>query len=253
MLPSLLCRVLRHNTIRPCVPTGTRLYAIGDIHGRADLLRRIHRLIDEDTGRTPVTRTVVIYLGDYIDRGMESREVIDLMLDGPPSGFERIHLKGNHDECLARFLVDPEIGELWLSHGGDNTLRSYGVIPPRSLLSSVEIRRAQQELRQALPPRHVAFFRGLKPAHVEGDYFFVHAGIRPGVSLAYQTEEDMLWIGKEFLNSDLDHGKVIVHGHSIAATPDVRRNRIGVDTGAYATGKLTCLVLQGTTRLLLQT
>lgn len=238
---------------RPGAPPGTRLYAVGDIHGRADLLRDMHRRIHEDASRARASRTVVVYLGDYIDRGSASREVVELLLDTPLQGFERFHLRGNHDHCFTRFLSDIGIAELWLSHGGDDTLRSYGVVPPRSLSDARETRRAQSELRQRLPERHAAFFLGLSQTHCEGNYFFVHAGIRPGIPLEQQATTDMLWIEDDFLNSDLDHGKIIVHGHSVTERPQVRRNRIGIDTGAFATGTLTCLVLQGTRRLFLQT
>ncbi len=247
-----LSRVFRQKPAQRCVPPGTRLYAIGDIHGRADLLRRIHRLIYEDACHAQAGRKVVVYLGDYIDRGPDSRGVIDLLIHDPIPGCESVHLKGNHDDCLTRFLVDPKIARLWLSHGGDATLRSYGVAPPCFPWDFRDIRRAQQALRRALPAEHMAFFRGLRSAYTEGDYLFVHAGIRPGVPLALQTERDMLWIGEKFLDSHRDHGKIVVHGHSITAGPDVRQNRIGVDSGAYATGKLTCLILEGTERCFLQ-
>lgn len=233
------------------ISSGMRLYAIGDIHGRADLLRQIHTFILDDVSRTSTFRKVVVYLGDYIDRGRDSRGVIDLLLHEPLPGFERIQLKGNHDDCLIRFLADPGIGRRWLSHGGDRTLRSYGVLPPRSLAPR-EIQRTREELLQALPRSHIAFLDRLKPSHTEGDYFFVHAGIRPGTPLGRQVEADMLWIGHRFLNSRRDHGKVIVHGHTITLGPDVRENRIGVDTGAYETGRLTCLVLEGIQQFFLQ-
>ena len=226
------------------VPQGTRVYAIGDVHGRADLLCELHRSITEHAQRFPVARNALIYLGDLIDRGPESRSVIELLLDQPLLGFEQFHLRGNHDDCLARFLDHPGIGELWLSHGGNDTLRSYGVLPPRSLSDWREILRAQRQLREAMPRKHVNFFHSLRHAHVEGDYFFVHAGVRPGVALEHQLWEDLLWIGDEFLKSKRDHGKVIVHGHTVTATPVVRPNRIGIDTGAFVSGRLTCVVIQ---------
>src|SRR5713101_5526894 len=191
MLSNLWCRIVRQKRAPSRVSPGTRLYAVGDIHGHADPLRGIRRLIHEDACRAQAPHNIVVYLGDYIDRSTDSRAVIDLMLDDPLPDFDCIHLKGNHDNCLARVLVDPEIGELWLSRGGDDTLCSYGVVPPRSLSDLREIQRAQQDLRQVLPPRHEAFFHELKPAHVEGDYCFVHAGIRPGVPLEDQAEADM--------------------------------------------------------------
>jgi serine/threonine protein phosphatase 1 len=253
MLSSLWPRTLQQKLGRPRVPPRTRLYAIGDILGRADLVEDMYRLISEDARRAGAPRNVIVYLGDYIDRGIRSREVINLLLGAPLTGFEHIHLKGNHDDCLIRFLIDDEVAELWLSHGCNDTLRSYGIAPPRRLSDTLEVQRAQRQLRQALPGPHVSFFLRLKLNHVEGDYFFVHAGIRPDAPLEDQTANDMLWIDGEFLNSDIGHGKVIVHGHSIAARPEVRWNRIGIDTGAYTTGKLTCLVLQRARRRFLQT
>lgn len=252
MLRHLSSRIFGRNPSQACVSTDTRLYAIGDIHGRADLLRRLHRFILEDARRISAPRNVVVYLGDYIDRGPDSCSVIDLLLGEPLPGFESVHLGGNHDACLARSLVDPGIAQLWLSHGGDRTLRSYGVVPPRSLWDRDEIGRVQDDLRLALPSQHLAFFQGLNLSYVHGDYMFVHAGIRPGIPLDQQAEEDLLWIGSPFLNSRRNHGKIIVHGHHITPGPDVRRNRIGVDTGAYETGRLTCLVLQGAERYVLQ-
>lgn len=233
----------------PSVPRGTRVYAIGDIHGRADLLREIHRLIREDFDRAPVERPVAVYLGDYIDRGLESRQVVDILLDEPLAGFERVHLRGNHEDFMLRFLDDAAIGPNWLLNGGTATLYSYagGQHEPH------DIARVQAALREALPSRHLDFFRTLSLSYVEGDYLFVHAGIRPHVMLEKQVPLDLMWIREEFLNSSAEHPKMVVHGHSIHFTPEVRPNRIGIDTGAYATGTLTCLMLQGTRRDFLHT
>jgi serine/threonine protein phosphatase 1 len=239
----------RQRTENPSVPGGTRVYAVGDIHGRADLLREIHRLIREDYNRAPVVRPVVVYLGDYIDRGLESRQVVDILLDEPLTGFERVHLRGNHEDFMLRFLDDAAIGPNWMLNGGIATVYSYaGAENDLNDVAGV-----QAKLRAALPDRHLEFFRTLSLSYTEGDYLFVHAGIRPNVSLEKQDPLDLMWIREEFLTSSADHPKVIVHGHSINFTPEVRANRIGIDTGAYATGTLTCLMLQGTRRDFLHT
>ncbi len=234
----------------PRVAEGTRAYAVGDIHGRAALLREIDRRIQDDAGAAPGTRKVVVYLGDYVDRGERSREVIDWLIDRPIPGFERIHLLGNHEDSMLRFLTDAQIGPAWLAYGGGATLRSYGIEPPAG---DRDLARAQRELRDRLPPRHLTFLRELSLSHVEGDFYFVHAGIKPGVPLDGQAVEDLLWIRDEFLLSRADFGKIVVHGHTITDAPEVRQNRIGIDTGAFASGKLTCLVLDGETWSFLQT
>jgi Calcineurin-like phosphoesterase len=235
------------------VPTGTRVYAIGDIHGCIEPLRALLGQIRAHAAARPMPRNIVIFLGDYIDRGTDSRAVIDLLLGDPLPGFECTHLKGNHEESLIRFLADETIGPQWFAYGGDATLYSYGVRPPRFGMDEEELRRAQREFAQKLPPAHLAFFEQLPLMHVEGDYAFVHAGVRPRVPLERQAAEDLLWIRDEFLNSDLDFGKVIVHGHSITAAPAMRANRIGIDTGAFASGQLTCLVLDAADREFLTT
>lgn len=230
----------------PEVPPGRRVYAVGDIHGRLDLLRRLHLLVEEDARARPGPLNVLVYLGDYIDRGDASPAVIDLLLDEPLPGFETVHLKGNHEDSLLRFLEDIEVGPAWLLYGGAETLLSYGVRPPRPAGGDRELQRAQREFRTRLPERHRRFLAGLRLTHEEGDYLFAHAGIRPGVPLERQQEADLLWIRDEFLLSDADFGKIVVHGHTITARPDVQRNRIGIDTGAFASGTLTALVLEGT-------
>jgi serine/threonine protein phosphatase 1 len=230
--------------VLPRVPEGSRVYAVGDIHGRIDLLRMIHTLIRADAGANPAPRNVVVYLGDYIDRGPDSAAVVDYLIDQPIPGFTSMHLLGNHEDTLIRFLSDASVTSQWLGYGGSETLLSYGVRPPYAD-SDRDILRAQVELRERFPERHLRFFRGLKLCHAEGDFFFVHAGIRPGVALDAQTPEDCLWIRDRFLYSEEDHGRIVVHGHTITEAPDVRRNRIGIDTGAFATGRLTCLVLAG--------
>lgn len=239
--------------VAPQTPPDSRIYAIGDIHGRADLLRQLHRLIHEDAYRRQAPRNVVVYLGDYVDRGDESPAVIDFLLDEPLPSFESIYLKGNHEESVLRFLEDASVGPPWLFYGGVQTLRSYGVRPPDPPMNLHELARAQRELADRLPPRHRRFMVDLALTHAEGDYFFAHAGVRPGVPLDQQRAQDLLWIRDEFLLSEENFGKIVVHGHTITERPEVKPNRIGIDTGAFSSGRLTCLVLEGSQLGFLQT
>lgn len=253
MIPRLFGSRRRDPDHLPEVPKSSRVYAIGDIHGRVDLLGELHEMVLEDAERWPDRRKVVVYIGDYVDRGLQSRQVIDLLLDAPLRGFEVIHLKGNHEDMMLAFLKDVTAGPEWMLNGGDATLYSYGVNLADAGNMDERLEMAQAELRRHLPQRHLDFLESLKLTHAEGDYFFVHAGIRPGVALDRQDELDMLWIRDEFLYSPDDHGKVVVHGHTITGEPEVRPNRIGLDTGAFASGTLTCLTLDGTERSFLQT
>ena len=237
----------------PAAPPGTRIYAVGDIHGRVDLLRRLYAMIAEDAAAAPDQRRVAVHLGDYVDRGESSRQVIELLLDEPLAGFEPVYLRGNHEEMMLAFLEDPTMGPMWMFNGGDATLYSYGIGHQEGATPDerhVQLRRALQE---ALPARHLAFLRGLGLHHVEGDYLFVHAGIAPGRPLEQQDSQDLLWIREEFIHSTADHGSCVVHGHTIVPAPDIRPNRIGIDTGAYFTGVLTCVVLDGHDQRILHT
>lgn len=235
-------------------PPGSRIYAIGDVHGRLDLLARLHDLIAADAAAAGARRKVVVYLGDYVDRGPDSRGVIDLLMRRPLAGFEHVYLLGNHEDYLLQFLENPAVGPHWCSYGGSETLASYGVRPPSPfLVRAAEYETASQALAQRIPPAHVEFMRGLRLTHQEGDYFFVHAGVRPGVALAAQQAEDLLWIRNEFLDSEDDFGACVVHGHTIVEQPEERPNRIGIDTGAFATGRLTAVALEGLSRKFIQT
>jgi serine/threonine protein phosphatase 1 len=234
------------------VPDGRRVYAVGDIHGRADLLRRLHRAIAEDAAQAGELHRVVVYLGDYVDRGPASSEVIENLLAPALPGFEAVHLKGNHEDMLLRFLDDPEQGELWLMNGGMETLESYGVEVPAWYRRGRAMETTAAWLRRAMGPRHLRFLSGLRIMHEEGDYLFVHAGVRPDVGLAEQREYDLMWIRDPFLRHPEPFGRIVVHGHTIAPEPEVRANRIGIDTGAYYYGRLTCLVLEGEERRFLQ-
>jgi serine/threonine protein phosphatase 1 len=245
---------LRRPARRPGVPHGQRLYAIGDIHGRADLLERLHERIRADGERAPPNvERIAIYLGDYVDRGMNSRDVIASLLVSPLAGFRSIHLKGNHEDCLLRFLDDAAVGPGWFAIGGDATAASYGVSIPKGIDSDRLFDHVQAELRARIPPEHIAFFERLDLMHEAGDYLFVHAGIRPGIPIAAQEPYDLLWIRDEFLHARDTGGRVVVHGHSLSTQPEIHRHRIGIDTGAYATNVLTCLVLEGTERRFIST
>jgi serine/threonine protein phosphatase 1 len=234
------------------VPAGSRIYAIGDMHGRLDLLERLRMAIVEDAKRHPVERKVVVYLGDYVDRGPVSRGVVDLLARDKLPGFESVFLKGNHEDSMLQFLVDPGVAPAWMTYGGDATLYSYGVRPPDPRKID-ELLAAQKAFTEALPREHLKFLCALKLVHIEGDYAFVHAGFRTGVPIEFQAPGDMMWIRDEFLGSNADFGKIAVHGHTITDRPEIRPNRIGIDTGAFATGTLTCLVLEGTERRFLAT
>jgi len=235
-------------------PPDTRVYAIGDIHGRLDLLRRLRALIIDDLARAPVARPVVVYLGDYVDRGPASREVIEALIADPMAGATEIHLKGNHEDLLLRFHDSGDLGETWLMNGGGATLASYGVEAADDPFDALwRLDELRSELRQRLPARHLAFLRGLALDHREGGYMFVHAGVRPGVALAAQSAEDRIWIRDEFLSSDADFGAFIVHGHTPRPAPVAKENRIGIDTMAYRSGTLTCLALEGAKRRFITT
>jgi serine/threonine protein phosphatase 1 len=225
------------------VPAGSRIYAIGDIHGRLDLLEELLARIDADIAHRPPARPIYVFLGDYIDRGPLSRETIDRLIEHGKA-HETVFLKGNHELIALKCLSDPSLFDQWLRLGGFETLVSYGV-RPQTPANGKQIVELQSAFHDALPQRHFRFFRDLQNSFACGDFFFVHAGVKPHVELSQQKESDLLWIRGEFLSSDCDFGKIIVHGHTPASEIEVRPNRINIDTGAFATGRLTCLVLEG--------
>jgi serine/threonine protein phosphatase 1 len=238
----------------PSIPSGHRVYAIGDIHGRADLLAQLHRQIREDAANASGNiKKTVVYLGDYVDRGLESMGVIDLLLTAPTDEFARIYLKGNHEDTLLRFLKDPSIGSDWFAIGGDATVLSYGIRIPTGLTSEQYFEYTWKEFRARIPKDHLEFLLSLQLMHQTGDYVFVHAGIKPGVPLELQHPEDLMWIRREFLDSKEKHEKVVVHGHMFMTQPEIQAHRIGIDTGAFATNVLTCIVLEGVTQRFLST
>lgn len=225
-------------------PAQRRIYAVGDIHGRDDLLRALHGLIQGDVATAaPGVRPVVVYLGDYVDRGPGSLEVIDMLLNEPLKGFQRVHLMGNHERMMLDFLEGPP-DPLWLFNGGTATLLSYGVAG-MTLSTERELEYLRRSLAETLPSTHRGFLESLSLSHEEGDYLFVHAGVRPGRPLDRQEAQDLLWIRGPFLHSTADFGRRIVHGHTITQEPVVARNRIGIDTGAFFSGRLTCAVFEG--------
>jgi serine/threonine protein phosphatase 1 len=227
-----------------------RIYAVGDIHGRFDLLEEVARLIRRDLEAARPARTIEIFLGDYIDRGPQSRAVVEWMIETPPLTDERICLLGNHEDMLLKSLDDPNWMSNWLYNGAPETLVSYHVAT-RGIGGS-GLADLQQGFRAALPSSHLEFFAGLRRMFLLEPYIFVHAGIRPDRALDEQDPDDLIWIREPFLNSDADFGFIVVHGHTPARRPEVRENRINIDTGAVFNGRLTCVVLEGTTRRFLQ-
>ena len=226
------------------LPDGLRIYAIGDIHGRADLLESLLLQIDEDCRLHPSRRPIVVFIGDYIDRGPASREVLDLLL-GYEQTKETIFLRGNHETFVHRFLSEPAVLDEWRLCGGLETLVSYGLKP--SINPGVaEQRQLAKALAKSIPRSHLEFLDSLDLSFNCGDFLFVHAGIRPGVPIRKQSEEDLLWIREEFLCCKRRFEKFVVHGHTPVHATDIRSNRINIDTGAFATGRLTCIVIEGT-------
>ena len=235
-------RKLHVEAQRARVPEGTRIYAIGDVHGRLDLLEEVLARVDTDLATHPISNAIRVFLGDYIDRGPESKRVLDRLI-AYCSAQPCVCLRGNHETYLSEFLKNPDILSVWRHYGGFDTLLSYGLVP--SIETDVEKQRILACcLDRILPATHREFLSNLKQYFICGDYFFVHAGVRPGICLTEQSENDLLWIREDFLLCEDPFGKVIVHGHTPVSEPEVRTNRINIDTGAYATGRLTCLILE---------
>jgi serine/threonine protein phosphatase 1 len=233
---------------------GRRVYAVGDVHGRVDQLTALLKLIQDDcdTGARP-SQIDVILLGDYIDRGRDSAAVLDLIEALHLPGMTVTVLRGNHEQVLIDLVYRPRQAQLeqWLSYGGLETLASYGLAS--QLLYSNDIDAILTAMEQALPKSHLDLLDRLPLTHRIGGYFFTHAGVRPGKPLDAQDERDLLWIREPFLSSKADLGAVVVHGHSISRTVENHPNRIGIDTGAYATGILTAVVLEEDQRRFLDT
>lgn len=236
----------------PKVADDRRVYAIGDVHGRADLLQRMFNKIDLHRAVHPCASVVEVMVGDYIDRGPRSRQVIEMIVERRRDRDLRA-LLGNHENMMLDAIDRPDRLPFWVENGGWDTLLSYGVDLSPKRLRLIGAQEANARIVHAIPPDHVTFLRRLPACFVCDDYVFVHAGIRPGVPLRQQAREDMIWIGKEFLTASGDLGGMVVHGHTQVERPDFRSNRINIDTGAYLTGRLTCLVLDGTKQSVLQT
>lgn len=233
------------------IAAGERIYAIGDIHGRRDCLDELLARIEADDRRRPPARTTLVFLGDLIDRGGESRAVIEQasrLAEARPC----IFLMGNHEEVfIDAWEGDEGAARLFHRIGGRETLLSYGVTEAE--YDSADFPRLVALLAAHVPVGDIAFLREFRDSHRSGDYLFVHAGIRPGTPIEEQRPADMRWIRDKFLDDDRDHGVCIVHGHSISAGIDEKSNRIGIDTGAYASGKLTAIGLDGSERWFLST
>lgn len=231
--------------------SGKRIYAVGDIHGHLGLLEILAEAISDDIRARPAYGITEIYLGDYIDRGPRSRQVLDWLMQAPGHGGERICLRGNHEQRFIDFLDGQDVFAGFCTFGGIDTMASYGVrIEPD--FSREEVENARQELLAAMPEGQPSFLRSLPIVHSQSGHIFVHAGLRPGVPLDRQTARDCLWIRDGFLDSDADFGGLVVHGHTPHETIEVRSNRINIDTGAYWTGTLTCLVIDEDGKSLIQ-
>lgn len=236
----------------PRLPDDMRVYAIGDIHGRVDLLRKLLKQIDADAAGQHYQ---LVFLGDYIDRGLASREVLDTLVALKIGMHVKpVFIQGNHDQVMKQLLArrDTKLAIRWLSYGGNVTALSYGITPPIGNRDD-ELAVFIDKLAGAVPQLHKDFLQDMVTHFTCGDYFFCHAGVRPGVPLDAQSEDDLAWIRHDFIPHTGQHEKVIVHGHTIAEQPDIHANRIGVDTGAYATGTLTALALEGDRKWFLQT
>lgn len=244
-MKSWFARGRREDAPAARVPDGLRVYAVGDIHGHAREFDALLAQIDADLAGHGGDAHLV-FLGDYIDRGPDSRAVLDRLIARDVPGTHAHMLLGNHERVLLDIVDDAApSGPGWLRYGGFELLESYGL--PRE-----ELLRRRRPLRQSIvetvDPAHLDFLRALPTRHVIGDYLFAHAGVRPGVAIEEQTDKDLLWIREGFIDSRRDHGKVVVHGHTIEDGPADRPNRIGLDTGCYAGGHLTAVRLEGTTR-----
>jgi serine/threonine protein phosphatase 1 len=236
----------------PFIPANTRVYCIGDIHGRNDLLQQLLAKIAQDRLQFE-GRVLMIYLGDFIDRGLHSKQVINTLLNNQKATVEIVYLRGNHEQTLLDCLQNAALIPTWLTFGGQTTLFSYDVAITKIPTKPQDLLEIQKQLQAKLPPSHYTFFVNTRLSYSLGSYFFVHAGISPKRPIAKQWPEDMLWIREEFTECTKNYPQIIVHGHSISEQPQLLGNRIGIDTGAYASGVLTCLVLEADRQRILQT
>lgn len=243
----------RNGPEAPRVPDGVRVYAIGDIHGRADLLADMMQRISRDSNAGPPgLETILVFVGDYVDRGPDSADVLDQLVKLKSGDSYTTHLlKGNHEVMFLDFLAGPSAFFQWAANGGVTTLESYDIDVAAIPEDSPE--RLRHMALQTIPDSHLKLLRGLETSVIIGDYMFAHAGVRPDVPLDAQLEHDLIWIREPFLDFEGDLGKVVVHGHTPVPEPDIRANRIDIDTLAWRSGTLTALVLEGAERRFLQT
>lgn len=218
------------------LPDGQRVYAVGDVHGCDDRLAALHAMIRDDLAARPVARATLVHLGDYVDRGADSRGVLARIAVAPASGLDVVNLRGNHEVMmLAALAGGAEDVADWRGNGAAETLASFGIAPGADPATWAG----------AVGPQTLEQLRSLRPHWQAGGYYFIHAGMRPGLPLASQSDADLLWIRGPFLDHEGDFGAVVVHGHTPVRRPQIRRNRIGIDTGAVMGGPLTCAVLEG--------
>jgi serine/threonine protein phosphatase 1 len=249
MIPRI--RQLLGKSTRPAVPPGERVYAIGDVHGRLDLFEALRDAIERDDAESAPATTTIVLLGDLIDRGADSAGVVAAARAWQQRRAVRI-IAGNHEEMFLASFDDAELMFHFLRFGGRETVLSYPVAD-REAFAEAEAEEAQQMMREAVPASELAFIRSFEDEVIIGDYLFVHAGVRPGVALPEQDLRDLRWIRGSFTDSRADHGLLVVHGHTIFERADVRPNRIGIDTGAFYSGRLTALRLEGEARSVLET
>ena len=245
--------LVRSRTARThSVPPGERIYAIGDVHGRLDLLEALLAAIESDGAGRRAAKTTIISLGDLVDRGPESAGVVERLRSFSPAGVTTRFLMGNHEEVFLRALEgDLKALRLLLRIGGRETIFSYGISPED--YRNLDFEDLAALLKEKVPAEHVEFMSAFERWIEIGDYLFVHAGLRPGIALADQSSSDLRWIRDEFLRHRESFGKLVVHGHSITDEADVRSNRIGIDTGAFASGRLTAIGLEKDSRWFLST
>jgi serine/threonine protein phosphatase 1 len=228
------------------------IYAVGDVHGRYDLLLHILRLIRKDmkeaqTSANDYDKILVVFLGDYIDRGDESKDVIETLCQTDLIEAETVFLKGNHEEALLDFIGDAEAGATWVRFGGRETLLSYGISLPKDIEKDFDWEKVRQSFVAKIPEQHLSFLQSLPSFKIDGEYMFVHAGIDPGKPVEAQTDQDFLWIRDSFLKSMKKLPYIVVHGHTPEGQPVWDGRRIGIDTGAYISNKLTAArLLNGT-------
>lgn len=231
-------------------PDGIRVYAVGDVHGRRDLIEAMHDRIGEEIARDGVADWRIVHLGDYVDRGPDTAGVLDFLTSRIAGEPRIVALAGNHDVALIDFLAHGDRTQMFRRFGGNDTARSYGTHVDFATAATAEAGR--QALARAMPQAHLDFLSGLPRAVAFGDFFFCHAGIRPGVPLERQDPEDLIWIREPFLGHPGLHPKVIVHGHTPHDEAELMPNRVDLDTLAYASGRLTALTVDGRTKRLLE-